>query len=193
MAHVLSILASLCICAVIVMYYRQVAKGHSTPNPATWLIWLVLGIMNAVSYFVVVRGNYFEWAITGFAAVGLSAIFYALRKGKFGDLGWTEIVCGTLCLLVGVVWKITGDAITANILLQVIYVISFIPTAFGLLFKDAKEKAPPWNLAVLAYTLVVIAIIIDWGEGSWLELVHPIANGIVGNGSIALIIQLKRD
>ena len=77
-------------------------------------------------------------------------------------------------------------------LLQVILVISFFPTIRGLLKHELREKGLPWNLSVLAYSLMVLAILVDpTVENRAIALVYPIVNGVLGNGSVALIIWLQ--
>ena len=192
MVELFSGLASLLIVLVLVAYFKQVIKGQSTPNPATWLIWSIVCTMNAVSYFLVVKGNLWQSSITIIVAVGLSSIFvYSLVKGKFGKLGKTEVICFVSAVIVGILWQITGDANLANILLQGVFLISFVPTVLGLLKRELKEKALPWNLAVVSYSCLLISVIIDIENAGWIALVHPIANGIIGNGSVALIVNLQ--
>lgn len=193
MREFLSLIANLTIIVVIFMYLRQVVKSQSTPNPATWLIWLVITIMNTVSYYEVVAGNLFEWALTLTATIGLVLIFfYALMCGKLGKIGTTEIASFLLAVGIGIFWQTTGNAIAANLLLQVIFLISFVPTLIGLARRKLRERTLPWDLAVTAYVLMICTIVLDWKDGSLLALAHPIANGIVGNGSVALMIRLTR-
>ncbi len=191
MAEVFSTLASVVLILVIVMYFRQIVQGVSIPNPATWLIWTVIGLINTATYFTVVDGNLFEWSITLTATIGLSTIFfYALAKGKFARVGKIEKFSLCISLAVGILWQTTGNAVLANILLQIVYLISFYPTVVGLWNGTLREKTPPWDTAVLAYCLVIVGIILNWNDTSAMALVHPIVNGIIGNGSVALMIRI---
>ena len=191
MSELLALLAKIVLIICAFMYLRQVMKSESTPNPATWFMWLIIFTMNTVSYWTVVSGNIAQWAITLTSAVGLGLIFsYALFKGKFGKVGGVEVASFLMAVGIGVFWKTTGNAVAANLLLQVIFLISFVPTVVGLRSGKLRERARPWDLTVLAYVLMVLAIVLDWKEGSALALVYPIINGIVGNGSVALTIRL---
>ncbi len=189
MAQVLSTLASLTLVVVVFLYLRQVVRGSSVPNPATWLIWVVVSTMNTITYFSVVHGNVFEWTITLVATLGLTAIFlYSLIRGKFGRIGEEEILCTALAFGIGIFWRTTGDAIMANIFLQAIFLISFLPTMIGLVRGTLREKPLPWTLATIAYSLLILAILADWEDGSGYKLIHPIVNGLIGNGGAALTI-----
>lgn len=192
MATVFSVLSSLTVVAVMILYLRQTVKGGSTPNPATWLIWLVVGVMNTVSYFSVVQGNLVEWVMTPCAVLGTASIFfYALFKGKFGKVGIVEVVCFGLACVIGFFWKLYGP-IAANISLQVIYIISFCPTAIGLLKGRLREEPLPWVLAIVSFAFQVGAILCNFTDDSWTKLVYPVVNGVIGNGSVAVLIILLR-
>ena len=115
-----------------------------------------------------------------------------LAKGEFVKLGRLDYVVILMVVIIGVFWQTTGDPITANLLLQLILLISFYPTVRGLLRRELREKPLPWNLAVISYVLLISAILIDWKSGAWLELIHPIVNGIIGNGSVALIANIQK-
>lgn len=187
MSELLSIAASLFMVAVVITYFLQVRDNVSTPNPATWLIWSVVSTMNCISYFSVVEGNVFKFFVTVIVAVGLSIVcIYTLRTGRFGKIGWVEIISLLLAVAVGVVWKTAGPKL-ANLALQVIFVISFIPTIRGLIKGELKERPRPWILAVTAYVCQVLSLLADW-QGDWISLVYPVVNGIIGNGSVAAII-----
>lgn len=188
MSGILSILSSLCILVVYATYFIQVRKGTSIPNPATWLIWTVVILMNSVTYFTVIHGDWVKTIYTVVAAVCVASLsLFSAAKGKFGRIGWTEWVALALCIFVGILWKTTGDAIVANLALQVILFISFIPTAVGLLKKKLCEGPLPWSLATFAYLLTIVALLLDWQPGNAASLAYPIVNGVMGNGLIAVI------
>ncbi len=188
MSNVLSVLSSLCILAVYLTYYIQVRKGTSVPNPATWLIWTVVILMNSVTYFSFMHGDWLKSLYTAVAAVCVASLFiFSVVKGKFGRIGWTEWAALALCIFVGVLWKTTGNAIVANLALQTVLFISFLPTAIGLLKKELREGPMPWSLATFAYVLTVISLLLDWRPGNASSLAYPIVNGVMGNGLIAAI------
>ncbi len=192
MVEALSIVGGLTLIAAFFCYFMSVAKNTSTPNPATWLIWFVIFIMNTVTYFMVAHGSFWQSLITIVAASGILCIFvYSLFKGKFAKIGAMESVCLVTALVVGIIWKTTHNPVLANLLLQFIYVISFIPMITGLASGKLKERVLPWALAFSAYIPTLIIIFINWNTSSWVGLVHPIVNGIMGNGAIIILVLLK--
>ncbi|MBI3634443.1 MAG: hypothetical protein HY228_02380 [Candidatus Yonathbacteria bacterium] len=78
------------------------------------------------------------------------------------------------------------DGVVANLLLQGVMVIAFVPTAVGIYDGRAKEKPFPWVLAVASYVLMTATIVIGW-QGNWEALVHPLASGIGVNGALMVL------
>lgn len=194
MIEILSIVGGMILIAAFFFYFKSVAKNTSTPNPATWLIWFVIFMMNTITYFMVARGSLWQTLITIVAAIGVLCIFiYSLFKGKFARIGKIEVACLATALVVGIIWKTTKDPILANLLLQFIYAVSFIPMIIGLANGRLREKTFPWVLAFSAYVPTIIIIIINWETVSWVGLVHPIVNGIMGNGAIILLAAVKNN
>lgn len=192
MSQFFAVVGNMLMVAVMVAYFKQVMDGASTPNASTWLLWVIVSLMNAVSYFIVVQEDLWQSMIVVVVTAGVTSIFiYSAKNGKFGKIGVIEMICFALAVVVGVMWKTTGNADLANLSLQAIFVISFIPTIHGLLTHKLKEKALPWNLAVASY-LFVTAAILTAESFRWIALVYPIANGIFGNGSIALVVALQK-
>ncbi len=188
--QIFSIIASLFNIFSGATYFKQVLKNESTPNPATWLIWFVATILNTATYFIIVNGSIWVSLSSIVLAIEIFAIFVlTLFKGKFTRLGKIEIASLLIAFAVGIFWKLTGDAIISNILLQVIFIISFYPTIHGLMFNNAFEKSTPWFLAVVAYGLQIAVVLLN--PLSLVALTFPIVN-LVGNGSIGLLAIYKR-
>jgi hypothetical protein len=83
-------------------YLVQVIKGRSIPNPATWLIWVIVTIINTLTYFLVTGGNLWISLSSIVLACGIVFIFiFSLIKGKFSKLGKIEVI--SLVIAFGVV------------------------------------------------------------------------------------------
>ncbi len=185
-ANVLVIIANALILVVYLLYLKQIIKSESTPNPATWIIWFVVTLINALTYINVTNSPLEGTiAITACCLMGIIMV-YTLIKGKFGPLKTLEWWIIMLAISIGIFWQISANIIVAHLLLQIILVLSFVPTIKGLIKKELKEKAPPWITAALAYSLQIIALLIVYA-GNWVSLAYPILNGIIGNGSIAVL------
>jgi len=179
-------MSSIFMLVVFVLYFRQVIQGSSTPNPAAWTIWLITSVMNTVTFYYVAGGT--KFLLTAVTASCVFMVFlYTLSKRKFTKPGKVVLTCFLLAILVGIFWNTTEDPILTNLLLQGILAIAFWPTINGLLKKIAREKALPWGLATIAYSLLILAIVFDWENSNCVALVHPII-GICGNGSVAFLV-----
>jgi hypothetical protein len=186
-----SVLSGVVIAAVPIIYLRQVVKGISIPNPATWFICLMTFGLNTATYFFVVEKNIWKILLPSTILLGIIVVFgYSFIKGKFARIGIVEIVSVLLAIGIGILWKTTKDATLANLALQVVLMISFLPMIVGLLRRTLREGPLPWSLGVLSYIFLIVAIVLDW-QGNWAELAYPFFNGILGNGSIAVISYVQ--
>jgi hypothetical protein len=177
--------------AVAVTYLLQVIRGSSIPNPATWFIWLVVMVLNTVTYYFVSKRNVWVVLTPSIITLGMLVILgYSTYTGRIGKVKRVEVVCFLLAVVVGTFWLTTRKAVISNLMMQIVLAISFVPTIIGLLKGELREKALPWNLAVLSYCFLIASILVG-SEWTWVQLAFPAVNGIVGNGSVALITKFK--
>lgn len=187
MIKTLSLMSGLLSCASMTTYFYYVTRGQSQPNPATWIVWLIVGVLNAVTYFQVVDGSLLRSLALIIVTSGILAVtVYASLCGKFARLQLIDLVCLAFAVGVGILWRMNGNPVLANLLLQSVYVISFIPTVLGLHRGEIRERPWPWLLALGSYSLIIVSIGLTWHSGSWVALVHPILNGLLGNGIVAI-------
>ncbi|PCI21267.1 hypothetical protein COB64_00085 [Candidatus Wolfebacteria bacterium] len=192
MEIVLQMTGSIVLVFVYIIYFKQVTTGESTPNPGTWITWFVIMGINTFTYFRVVDDNYFKSAIVFIGFFSITAIMaYSLIKGRFAKLANIDIVLLAISIVIGVFWQLTENAIVSNLALQIIIFVSFLPTAIGLLKGRLKEKHLPWTLAVIAYSLQTISLLVNY-DGNLYQLALPVINGILGNGLIPIILIYKK-
>ena len=185
----LALLANFVVLVVYTTYLIQVIKGDSTPNPATWIIWLTVSILNAIT-FIQVADTWYQGLISVTMTIFVAGLFfYSLSRKKFTPLKSIEKNVLVLTGIIGVLWLVTGNEKLANLLLQIALLFSFWPTIQGLRKGLAKEKPLPWILAVMAYVLIVSSMLLNF-QGNYVALVYPVLNGIVGNGIVAIIAIL---
>jgi hypothetical protein len=193
-------MASITLIPVYIVYFKQVTREESKPNPATWIIWSVVTLINTFIYEDLTQSLVKSAiAITAFALM-TSMMIYCLLKGKFQPLKRLEklsLVSLFAALAIGIYWRQGGEIKTANVVIQIALLLSFIPTIANQISywkKEEKltEKHTPWTLGALAYTFQIIGLLINF-DGRWEALLYPFLNGIVGNGSVAIIaIYLKK-
>jgi len=191
MSDLFSVLSAVGLAACIVNYFFQVYRGDSTPNTATWLIWTVVMSINSLTYMEVVGSIKALSSLT--VNAGIIAIFvYSLFRGKFTEVSHADLTCLVLACAVGAVWQISDNAKLATVALQGVFLISFWPTINGLLKKRAREYPLTWDIAVAAYVCLVIAVLLDWQNQHWTAIAFPLVNGVIGNGSVALLAHIQR-
>lgn len=191
MSEFFSVLSGLAMIGVVVFYFRQITKGQSTPNPATWIISLVVMIINTLTYYFVSQKN--VWLILTPSTIILGIvliIIYSSIVGKLGKIGVVEIIAFLLAIAVGLFWQITKNSVVSNLMMQAIFIIGVIPTVIGVAKGNLKESPVSWTIAVVSY-LFLIASILSRSEWTWAQLGYPIINGIFGNASVVVIAILK--
>lgn len=174
------------------LYFKQILKGQSTPNPSTWAIWLLVGIINTLTYFFITNKNLWQSLILIAVTFSISIVFiYSLLKGKFSKISNIEIIVFILAIATGIFWQITSNDRISNLILQVIYVLSYIPTISGLVKGTGKEQYVAWLVAFIAYLFSTISLILG-SQVDWIAFIHPLVNGLLGNGVVAILIILKK-
>ncbi len=188
LANFLGLLSSLFILASYAAYLKQAIKGESTPNPASWVIWLVAGLINAFTYFAVVDGSVWQSLFVMAATFSVLVVFlYSLVKGRFTSIKNLEMIILLIALSIGVFWQLSDNDRLANLLLQIIYILSYIPTLMALWRLQAEESSLSWGLAVFGYSLVVVGLVVNY-PGDWIAFVSPVVNGMLGNGAVLCLI-----
>lgn len=169
-------------------YFKQILKSQSTPNPASWLIWLVTGLINAFTYFSITHGNIPQTLIVLAVLFSTFTIFvYSLIKGKFTKISHIEIVIFALAIGIGIFWQTTSNDRAANLFLQGIYLVSYVPTVLGVLRGSARENPTSWSIILLAYVFSTLSVIYGPHE-DWVAFANPLINGLLGTGSAVLAI-----
>lgn len=193
MAESLSICSAVLILITGIMYFMQIQRGLSKPNAATWIIWLFIDVVNVASYTEMVEHEPFK-AYAAMAAMmnAVGIFFYAAWRRSFVRMDRTDFYLLLLAIVIAVTWQLTGNATLANVLLQSVFAISFALTIRSI-WNGAPEHPAAWLVAVCAYALSIIAIILMWDspDDGW-ELAFPIINGVLGNGSIPVTLWIVR-
>lgn len=191
LSDILALSASGVVFIVYATYLYQVIKGDSTPNPATWTIWLTVSVLNAIT-FVQVADTWYQGMISITMTVFVACLFlYSWKQGKFTPLQKLEKGVLILTGVFGLIWLGTGNETLANLLLQISLLFSFWPTLQGLWRNQAKEKPLPWLLAVVAYGMIITSMLISF-KGNYVAFVYPLVNGVIGNGSVAILAIIKQ-
>lgn len=186
----LSIVAGLLYAIGYMFYYRNILKNDPKPNPVSWGIWAALSLLSTGSYFTA-TGDWWKNVIPlmnialCFGAFVLLVI-HAKRK-KLTWVDWTAIIMG---IVVIVVWISSKSALQANMLVQVVIIIGFIPTWKNVWSEPRSEQRTPWLIWTTSFFIATIVVLLRWKEGHWYDLVYPI-NCVVLHLSVPVICRLR--
>lgn len=186
-SELLALLSGVAALAAYASYGERMHRGRVVPNAATWLIWLVLGVINAATYIATTKGKLHQTIIV-FTVTGCIAVIFAytLAVGKFSYPSAIDAVCLAAATVVIGLWMATGSPRLANLLLQIIYITSYVPTIAMLLGRKQHESSTPWILASIAYGFATLAVLADY-SGDWLSLSYPLVCGVAANSIMAVL------
>lgn len=169
---------------------RQIKEGLSTPNLTTWMIGMLVGLINAFSFYKIVQDNIYQWFIMFASLITLVIIFfYSLSRGKFAKLKTFDTALLFLAVFVGILWKFTDNRL-ANFLVQIVICIANFATIIGLWRGYLREYYFSWIWAVSAYLIAICGLALDF-KGDCLPFFGPVLNGVICNG-IVLILSSKK-
>lgn len=153
-------------------YVRGVARSATVPNTASWCLWLVLSVMNLLSY-VAVAGTWERSALPAMGSIACAIAFLLLaRRGTLQRLTAGEWRIAVIALGSLVVWWSTRSAVAGNVVLLLAVALSFVPTYVGVVQGRSREHPLPWILWTLAYSCLTVAVAV--GRGSFGEYLFPV-------------------
>lgn len=184
----LSLLAALFHGTAYGIYFLQVSGGGSVPNPASWSVWAVLSIVNALTFW---KASKDPLATTQFftGAVACFGVWiYSLSAGKFAPLNTMAWVVLVLCLLACAIWYITRSAIYGNLIVCGIFIVSSIPTLAGVWANSNVERPLSWCFWTTAFVITFLNVLrrADRAKPKWWFLLAMPIYGIVFHGLIAI-------
>lgn len=159
--------------AAFLLYNKQMLKGQSTPNTATWTMWAVTTTLNCITYLIMSNDVIKSLLPIISSLMCIGTFLFALQKGKLGRLNVFDRFALAFGLIAVTVWWIFRNATAANMLLQIPIVISFIPTYLGVMRNPKLEKALPWFIWGSAYIFSLVTVVLRW-QGQPQDLVYPL-------------------
>ncbi len=186
------LIAGLTLLVGYILYLKQTTQNQSTPNLSSWAIWLLVGIINSITYFSITENNLWQ-SLPGITSscFELMIFTYSLFKGNFSKITKVEIIAFTLAIIIVVFWQITSNDRISNLFLQLIYIIALIPTINAIIKGTAKEYPMAWIVVIVSQIFLLISIGID-PHIDWIAFVSPIIVGILGNAIVVGSIVYKR-
>jgi drug/metabolite transporter (DMT)-like permease len=191
----LNILGGLALCVAPVLFIigslkKEGQPGKIDPNAATFFIRSVCAWLNLATYFEGSQTTWIRCFVLIVSSISLTILCgLSLFAGRLRMVKPTEIACLVMAIVLGIVWKEqrATNPVTANLLMQGILVISFIPAAWRSYTLEEKQTSATWLWATFAYFLMTAALLSDSHGFKPFQLVNPIIPGIGGNGLLAIL------
>ena len=181
-----------CGLASTLIYVRGIRNNTVKPILATRIFLLL-------AFSLTFLTNYRQTGIPGLGANTLNIIdvlsvlatFIAMAMSKNKSRKFTkfEKVCLGLVILIFLIWIVSGQNILANILIQIILVIAYLPTLIHLWQSEQNtESLSAWSLDFFAS---VVGIIAPLSTMALLPLIYGIRSTISTFAVIILIWRIK--
>jgi hypothetical protein len=142
-----------------VPYVISILRGKTKPHRASWLIWTIVGIIAAWSYYESGARQTMWFALT-YVTNPLIALIFSI---KYGEGGWSAD--DRKCLLGAAaslgLWYVTQSSLVGLIAILVVDFFGAIPT-----IRKVLER--PWSEDWLAWTIATVAGVVNlFGLERW--------------------------
>jgi hypothetical protein len=166
-------------------YLRDVLRGTTTPQRATWTIWTTLSLVVLCSQWA--SGAGWSLVLTIGQVISCGGIFVlALRRGV-GGVSALELTLLGMAALGIVGWQIAGDPTVATcsvVAADLIAVTLMLPKTFR---NPRSETLSTYVIGVLSTVLAVAAV----GSGAASLLLYPLYL-LVADSAVAAMIFVRR-
>lgn len=167
-------------------YAISVARQKTTPNPATWWIWAILGGIFVASYYAAGNRGASLWVPIGYAIGPLAIAVLSVRYGR-NEFGRFEIFCGAGAAASLVLWRLSGSPLVALTFLIAIDVLGFLPTLKKTYVDPNSEDPLSWIVFGTANTLNLMAI----GQWSYAAASYPVYLFCMTTSILTLMLRGK--
>lgn len=162
------------------LYTKEVLASRVKPNTASWAIWAYGNILVTLSYITVAQDISKEILPIACAISSLVVFGIFLKKGKFQPLDRIDKIVFGFDIILTVAWWLLSDikifpTPDLNILIHILFITStiasFVPIIRELKEHPSIEKPGPWLVWSLAYSMLGVAVILDWI--GWEAFIYP--------------------
>ena len=172
MKEILSVLPGITMVLFASWYAYKVYKGAISPALSTWIIMFTGVFLSILTYLVSSHFNYLGAAL------------------NFGDVLCNVIIISTILLtkkfslrfrpfekwyllasaIIVVFWSLSHDAFISNLLVQLILVVSYLPTIQKMITeKKNSESIPVWSVCLFAS---VVSLYSAFASGNILSVIY---------------------
>jgi len=174
-----------------VMYNRGILRGKNTPAFAAWSVFSLITLVNCVTYLQFTK-SWVNVAVlfTDFViCAGTTLIVLVHLRGKV-CVDQTDKAIVLVSLSAVLLWTVFNTAIGGNLLNQVAYTLTFIPTYRNVLRNPNDEPTLPWALWTMAFVLNIIALALQ-PQAQPIDYVSPVVC-LMHHVAITLLSRRRR-
>ena len=158
---VLELTASALILIGFVIYNQGMLAGKNSPAIVSWALFSFIAILNGLTFLGISNNWVLSIAVFTDAFVCTSTLFLALfRKNKNLEIDPIDKWAFVIGLIAIVVWRLSS-VVYGNWIVQIAYVIAFIPSYRNAWKDPADEPKLPWLIWTLAFLLNIFAVALN--------------------------------
>ena len=170
-------------------YVLAIIRKKTTPNPATWWIWSVVGWAAFASYYAAGEHETFWLMLT--YAVGPSIIgLLSFKYGKIDALEKFDIACLVISFISVILWQLTDNPLLALTINLGIDITGALPTLRKTYFEPESEDALSWGVFWTGNTLNFAVILLS-GQWNAASIPYPLYLFLLASSMMLLILRGK--
>ena len=185
--EVFGALALLLTFVAFVPYIKSVRGGETKPHVFSWLIWGVGTIVVFVAQLLD-GGGYGAWVIGVSGCITFSIALLAWNKSGDTSIVKMDWVFLALALSALPLWFATNTALSAVIVLTIVDLLGFGPSARKAYHQPNEENATFFLIGAVRNAFVVLAL----QNYSWITVLFPAAVGIACLMFVILILLRRQ-
>jgi hypothetical protein len=171
--------------AAFVPYIISILKGVTKPSRASWIIWLVVGVLLLSSY----RTSGAKFTLWMPISYVIGPIIVVCLSIKHSTGGWSKFDIFCLSLAAGslIVWFISESAALALAMHLIIDAMGVLPTVKKAYSNPKEENKTTWMMLFVGSILNFLAI----DSLNLMKMAYP-SYMLIGNGIIFLLVAFPQ-
>ena len=168
-----------------VLYFYNIFYGKIKPHAFSWFIW---GLLEAIVFFASISrgGGAGAWAtgVTSLLCFTVSLIAFSTKNHHFMRLDWFCLCAAFFGILF---WRVTGDPLTAVIIVTITDAIGFVPTFRKSYFAPHEEMVTMYALSAAKLFTALFAL----ESLNLTTTIYPLT-GVITNTLFTIMLLMRR-
>ena len=150
--------ASALILVAFVQYNHGIFTGKNSPAIVSWALFSFITILNGLTFLGVSSNWVLSMAVFTDAFICVATLLFALfHKNKNLEFDPIDTWAFILGLVAIIAWRVSSVTY-GNWIVQVAYIIAFVPSYRNAWKNPANEPLIPWLIWTVAFTLNILAV-----------------------------------